>query len=882
MTSSLSGVLAALFPYSDHARLLSLQLDDGDPAGDQLVVQRLRGREALSECPAFDLDCLALNANIEAKALLGRRASVRLSEGVGFGAARWFNGIVTSVAPGEADGGRRRYRLTLRPAFALLDVARSAWIHLERSVPDIIDAELSRWQAGMADLQWRFDLLNTYPVRSYTALYAESPLAFIERLCAEEGIGYRFEHPSPEDAPVGTTILVFFDDSSSLPMNPRALTRFHAADTMGEEGAIDRWTSARAIVPGATAMTSWEYKDTRVLAATVPTTHQHGAASALASTLEDFAPQSQYYGAGAADLERYARLRIEAFEAQAKVFDGAGSVRSFAPGTATELDGHFDDADAGSKDARCYLLLSVDHDACNNLPSDFAGEPAVRGLEPGYRNGFTAMRQSVVWRPAFDSTHHAKPVARGLQTAQVVGAEGREIDVDEYGRVLVQFHWDREQRNTCRLRVANALSGSGWGMQTLPRVGQEVLVDFIEGDIDRPMVIGAVHNGRHMPPRFSGEGSLPANHALSGIQTREFGGGRGYGELLFDDTGGQLRTKLSSEHASTQLNQGWLCTPRAEGQAEPRGEGFELRSDAAGSVRGAKGLLLTAFGRLRASGAQLSREETASLMDECLQLFRQLGDYAQRHEAGATEPGPHAKLNDDFKQWENGSNTATGGAGGGSPLIAVTAPAGVHVSSPRSVVTHAGSTVDTVALQHLQFASGERTTLNAGQGMSLFAQSGGIKLIAHQGKLDLQSQHDDTRISAAKDLKLAASGGQLHGMAADEILFSVAGGAYIRLAGGNVEIGAPGTVRVRAASHDWSGPASMSSDLPRFGAEDLGRTPVLVRPTDGAPVEGQHFEIERPDGSILKGTTDSQGRTATVNGSSFERLVTRFFPSDPS
>lgn len=881
MASSLAAAAAALYAYTDESRLLSLHLDRADPAQDRLVVQALRGREALSECAGFELDCLAVDARIEAKALLGRRASVRLTGSMG--AARWFNGVIMRVEPGEADGGRRRYRLSLRPALALLETVRSTWIHQSLSVPDIVEAELRRWKAGIVDLTWRFDLVQSYPVRGFTALHLESPLAFIERLCAEEGIGYRFEHPSPDEAAVGATLLIFFDNSVSLPMNAQARTRFHRVDLPTGEETVDRWSSERRIVPGAASMTSWEYKDARVLASSVPTNHRHGAAQGLASMLEDYLPQTHHYGTGSADLARYARLRMEAFEAQAKVFSGEGSVRSFIAGTATELAGHFDvgDGEGQSDETARFLLLSVEYEARNNLPAGLA-DGTCSSPTPGYRNRFTAIRHAVRWRPAFDHTRHAKPTVRGLQSACVVGAEGSEIDVDEYGRVLVHFHWDREQRNSCRLRVANALAGDTWGMQTLPRIGQEVLIDFIEGDIDRPVVVGAIHNGAHMPPRFSGQGSLPANHALSGIQTRELGRGRGYGELLFDDTHAQLRTKLSSEHASTQLNQGWLCTPRAEGQAEPRGEGFELRTDAAGSVRGAKGLLLTAFGRLRASGAQLSREETASLMDECLQLFRQLGDYAERHEAGATEPGPHAKLNDDFKQWENGSNTATGGAGGGSPLIAVTAPAGVHVSSPRSVVTHAGSTVDTVALQHLQFASGERTTLNAGQGMSLFAQSGGIKLIAHQGKLQLQSQHDDTRISAAKDLKLAASGGQLQGMAADEILFSVAGGAYIKLAGGNVEIGAPGTVRVRAASHDWSGPASMTCDLPRFGAEDLGRTPVLVRPTDGAPVEGQNFEIERPDGSILKGTTDSQGRTATVTGGSFERLIARFFPSDPS
>ena len=879
MTPLPASLAAVLRAYTDDARLLALRLDEGNPPAQALVVQRLRGREALSECGAFEIECLALQAGIEAKALLGRRAGVRLAGAAG--GARWFNGVVTRVVPREADGGRRRYDLTLRPALALLGIPRTTWVHQERTVPAILDAELARWQAKIPDLQWRFELGASYPVRSYTTLYAESPLAFLERLCAEEGIGYRFEHLAPDGSRVGDTRIVFFDDSPSLPMNAQATTRFQRADVTEPDDTIDRWESRRAIVPGAVALASWEYKGAATLAAQAPTIHDHGIAAELVAALEDYAPQTQYYGAGTADLGRYAGLRMEAHEAQAKLRSGEGSVRSFVPGTATELTGHYEDRDASSAEARTFLLLSVEHDARNNLPADLFGSSAQDAFEPGYRNRFTAIRHCVPWRPAFDSTRHARPTARGLQTALVAGAEGREIDVDEYGRVLVRFHWDREGRNSCRLRVANMLAGKEWGMQTLPRVSQEVLVAFIEDDIDRPMVVGAVHNGAHLPPRFSGAGSLPANHALSGIQTRELGGGRGWGELLFDDTRGQLRTKLSSEHAATQLNQGWLATPRTEGRAQPRGEGFELRTDAAGAIRGAHGLLISAFERLQATGGQLGREETAGLMEECLRLFRQLGEYAARHAGGSTEAGPHTRLQQAFTQWEHGSNTAPRAApAGGAPIVAVTAPEGVHLSSPQSVVTHAGRTVDTVALQHLQFASGEHTTLNAGQGLSLFGQSGGIKAIAHQGPMLIQSQHDHTTINAARDLKLTASGGKLQGMAADEILLAVSGGAYLKLAGGNVEIGCPGTVTVKAAGHDWRGPASGSADLPRFDRDGLGRTVRLVRATDGAPVAGQPFEIVKGDGSVVSGSTDADGRATPVYGDTFERLVARFLPTE--
>ena len=248
--------------------------------------------------------------------------------------------------------------------------------------------------------------------------------------------------------------------------------------------------------------------------------------------------------------------------------------------------------------------------------------PDLGQTETGYSNQIEAVRKTIPIVPAFSHTSHAKPGARGLQTATVVGPAGEEIFTDEFGRIKIQFHWvrpkdhdiakhgasaDKTDFSSCWVRVAYPSAGAAWGHQFIPRIGQEVLVEFIEGDIDRPIVVGAVYNGQHNPPNFSEAGSLPANKMLSGIKSKEYQGNR-YNEFLLDDTTGEIRTKLSSEHGKSQLNQGYLIHPRAEGKGKPRGEGFELRTDNAGAFRAAQGLLLTTEPQPNAGGKQLDRD----------------------------------------------------------------------------------------------------------------------------------------------------------------------------------------------------------------------------------------------------------------------------------
>lgn len=637
---------------------------------------------------------------------------------------------------------------------------------------------------------------------------------------------------------------------------------FHRTDGVETDDAIDTWTAERKIQSGRTSLASYDYQavathvgedDTRIHPG------EHGQAlAALTDGLEDYDAQTGYYGSDPDEMARYTELRQQARDLASKIFHGEGTVRHLVPGTWFELAEHPIHDQDGPED-RQFIVTHLTFTAENNLLSDLspeakqilggalnsvlgriqgggaatAGASSAQQSTPPYRNTFTAVRRHIPLVPEYQQTAHQKPTAKGLTTATVVGPEGEEIFTDAHGRIKIEFHWQRQQdhpeggadkdeHSSTWVRVAMPSAGAAWGSQFIPRIGQEVVIDFVEGDIDRPLVTGVVYNGTHRPPTFSGAGSLPANKTLSGHKSKEYKGSR-YNELLFDDSTGEIRTKLSSEHGKTQLNQGYLIHPRTEGKGEPRGEGFELRTDESGALRAAKGLLLSSWQRLNATDRQLSREEALGLMQQSLELFKQFGEYAAQHEALPVDPEPQDQLKQKFEDWENGSNTGgsntqkngTGG-NGGSPVIGITSPQGIHTSTPESLVSYAGKNVDTIAQQHLQQTAGQRFNLNAGKGISLFAHEEGVKVIAHRGKMLIQSQHDDTQINAEQNVTVTASQGKITTAANEEIVWMTAGGAYLKLKGGNFEMGAPGGCTIKAAKHVYVGPARMGVGLPGF------------------------------------------------------------------
>jgi type VI secretion system secreted protein VgrG len=462
----------------------------------------------------------------------------------------------------------------------------------------------------------------------------------------------------------------------------------------------------------------------------------------------------------------------------------------------------------------------------------------------------------------FNST---EPKLYGLQSALVVGPQGGEIHTDEHGRVRLQFHWDRQGRydenSSAWVRVASSWAGQGFGALAVPRVGQEVLVQWLDGNPDRPLVTGRVYNAAQLPARLGQSGGLPANQAVSGWSTRELHGAREQ-QLRFDDTSGQISTQLASAHGHSQLNLGFLTQPRRDGTGKARGEGFELRSDDSGAIRSAKSLLISAWKRLDASDNQLSREEHLGLMQDCLDLFKSLGQYAAGHQALPVDAAPQTELKDDLHAAAAGSNTEPKGGGGtgGKPTLSLTAPAGIATTTPKTILSYAGVNLDSVAQQHLQCTAGQRLSLNAGQGIGLFAHQGGITAIAHHGKLLLQSQHDDIEANAAHHIKWSATNGNLVGMA-KKIVLIAEDGSFLQI-GDGITLGTRGVIAQKAAGFPHSGPATLSAELPAFGTGKPDQKFKLhYGGASGTLAALRRFEITMSDGSVKAGTSDAQGLT---------------------
>ncbi|QEL54877.1 type VI secretion system Vgr family protein [Chromobacterium paludis] len=931
--------------FTQDRRQLTLSLGAGSIAAEQLLPLALDGEEGVSRPYRFTVRCLSPDGAIELKTLLGLPARIGIEDAQGGESIRC--GVVSQAKLEGADGGFAKYALTIEPPFALLRHRRTSRVFQDLTVPQIIEQILTEHQQAnpaFARGQALALQVGQADARSYCLQYRESDYDFIVRLMHEEGYAWRFEHVDG-DAP--QVKLVVFDDVYSLPPAQIERARFHRADATEEEDGLTDWQAARQIVPGQVALATFDYQPVSTQQVGDQSRIEQGQdGAALQSTLQDYDPQGLYYAGGAEPLSRYAQLRQQAYDLQAKQFEGGGTLRGLTAGQWFRLDDHPAHETDSAQD-REFVVTGQTLHARNNLPADLAQQLSLaapgllaaglatdaalqengagkgrflpsplagegqgeRGRLAASESPFTtriqAQRRGIPLTPAYAHTAQAKPTSLGVQTATVVGpAEptdqaADEIYTDAQGRIKVQFHWQRPQehaqfganlddKSSCWLRVAMPSAGAGFGHQFIPRIGQEVLVDFIEGDIDRPVITGVLYNGSHPTPDFSGAGALPANKTLSGIKSKEHQGG-GYNELLFDDTPGEVRAKLSSESGKTQLNQGFLTHPRSHGKAQPRGDGFELRTDQHGAIRAAHGLLLSTEAQNGAGGKQLAREHAQSQLDAALSLSQALaetasGQLADTMETGPDEIGPdNAKTGkkpdghlqhhvDALKAWEAGSNTDKDGKtakeqAGQQPLLILSGPAGIASLTEQSQTVSAGTNLNLVAQRDANHTTGRRWIHNVGQHISLFVagvkDKVALKLIAAKGKVQVQAQSDAMELTADKDVTITSVKQKIQFNGKQEILLT-SGGAYVRIKGGKIELHAPGTVSFKGASHDWSGGTSLGQMFNSMPDAKFDNKYQILDEHTGQPLINQKYKIIRQSGEAELGITDSNGFTHVV------------------
>jgi type VI secretion system secreted protein VgrG len=876
---------------------------------DVLLPQRVLGSESICGGFCYRILCVADDAGLALKDFIGVPAELRIV--TDRGELRRICGIVTEAVSGQSDGALATYQLVMRDALSVMAGRSNTRVFRNRSELDIVRTLVTEWHARSSVLRATFELEvdpgldNKHPQRELIMQHNESDAAFIRRLLWRRGIASMFRSGLPErdarpgqEPAIGHT-LVLFDDTNRLARNTAGTVRFHRDAATEDRDAIDGWGAARSLQPGSASLYSWDYKQpsgSMFMAARATSRVDQGEqGSGVASTLDDYWVAPPHVGDNAGDLSDLGEVRMAYHDYESKRFHGEGGVRDLAVGEWFSLKGH-PEIDTHPDNERDFVVTSQHIAARSNLPVeidtrverllnhngwDTGDYPAIadaKGEPIRFRTRFTCVRRGIriVPPPA------ALPRV-ALQTAVVVGPGNDEVWCDELGRVKIRFPACRpddhvhaggagssdSDRDSAWVRVASSWAGSALGTlgecgtRLLPPVGAEVLVGFAGGDPDKPVIVGQMYNGAAAPPAFRNEDRLPDTKYQSGIRSREVRGRRG-NQLRLDDTPGQISAQLASDHASTELNLGYLTEARQDRSAAPRGEGAELRSEESIALHAARGILLSTWNLLGGAamkGRQLARDDFLELLRECGDLCKALGSYAAEHNGLGLDAREQDELLARFKYWENGSNTASGATERGEPVIGITSPAGIGFASTQAIVSYSARNIDTVAQQHLQLTAGQHFNVNAGKGISLFAHHDGLTGIAHSGKLLLQSQQDDTDINSAKNLKLTATEGTAT-ISAKVILLVAEDGSFLKLGDGPPVLGSKQPLKFHATDFLYDGPESMTAQLPSFGQGKADQK-LVVRYAPGIPLETG----ERPPGAVVK---DAKLKIALSDGSALQ------------
>lgn len=487
---------------------------------DVLLFHRMTAREELGRLSEFQVDLLSHRGDIQLDEILAKNVTVKLA--LPQNKVRYFNGYVTRFSQTGVHGRYHLYHATIHPWLWFLTRTSDCRIFQNMTVPDIIQQVLED-HPQLIDVA--NELTGTYRTYEYCVQYRETDFNFISRLMEQEGIYYFFKHAHGRHTLVLADSYAAhstFEDYTELPFIP------HDRATRIEQESVNEWNFTREIQPGRYMIDDYDFKKPSVeLQARTQVERQHDLAD-----YEIYDYPGEYVTA--AEGNEYVRTRIEELHTQYEQASGSTTARGLCNGYLFRLTGH-----GRSEQNREYLVISTQHQL------DYNEYEAISSAGANYACNFTVLSSRQPFRPQRITP---KPFVQGPQTAVVVGPSGDEIYTDKYGRVKVQFYWDRRgeknENSSCWMRVSHPWAGKNWGMIAIPRIGQEVIVDFLEGDPDQPIITGRVYNAEQMPPY-----ELPANMTQTGILTRSSKGGSAANanELRFEDKMGSEQIYLHAE-----------------------------------------------------------------------------------------------------------------------------------------------------------------------------------------------------------------------------------------------------------------------------------------------------------------------------------------------
>lgn len=798
-----------------------------------LDVLAFEGTEALSQPFNYQVEFTCADGDIGAETMLGKSASFSL-----FGSAqplpirglnlppikplRVLNGVITGFKRLSGSADEARYELTLEPHLALLRPGQQYRIYQHESVPQIVEGIL-RSRHDFEGQDFFFNLVREYPRREQVMQYGESDLAFISRLLADVGIWYRFTR----DERLDIDVVEFHDDQRHYQFDVGMAYRPPSGLSSSGQDAVWGLQSSHQVVEQhvnirsyhhrvATAFLNGDIDQTRGASGTWGEAYHYAEAyTELGDPYaydEDLLSESGFF---------YGRLRHERYLNGQTRLSGISSSATLTPGQVLKISGGAPQAFApGAVITRLTTRAARDR----SVVVSFEAIP---------------YSETVCFRPALQP----KPQIAGTVPARVTSPQEHDPygHIDMQGRYKVNFLFDRDSwkrgEESLWLRLARPYAGDTHGLH-LPLIpGTEVAIAFEQGDPDRPYIAHALHDSEHPDHVTLARRDFTRNVLRTPANNK----------LRMEDQRGQEHVKLSTEYAGkSQLNLGHLV----DAKKQKRGEGFELRTDGWGAIRGGKGVFISADGQVKAGGEQLDMNAAIEQLESALSLARSLAQAARNAEVKPGDTESQQALVEALTRLAQ-------------PGVLLHAPAGIGVLSPKAVcLSSGGESVGIMAAHNTDISAGRDITATAEGGVSVLAQTADLQLKAAHGKVELHAQGSTLHALARTDIKIESVEGRIEISAPQELVFSC-GGAYIRLKDGEIELGAPGNIYLKATHVQKLGSTSLTTPASPIPAGYAGG--YTLKDEAQVPMPFTRYRVTTQQGEVFSGVTDQDGLTMSVH-----------------
>ncbi|EXR77206.1 rhs element Vgr family protein, partial [Acinetobacter baumannii 541915] len=619
--------------------------------------------------------------------------------------------------------------------------------------------------------------------------------------------------------------------------------------------------------------------------------------------MQDLNGEDQATASGNSQIEQL-NQHINAYHhLSSKQFTVAGNVRDAQVGYWFELNDHpeLDQHDSADKE---FLILSKHYYNQNNLPKELqqqlerllpqgklkAAQLDSQNPEQRHFAELNVVRRNIKAVPEYNPLEH-RPAAHP-QRARVVGLEGESIHVDQWGRIKVRFLFTRaddhshdggagsndNDTDSAWVDVLTPWAGAGYGARFLPRVGEIVVIDFFDGNIDRPFVVGRIHEAERHPTQFDQKGQLPDTKKLSGIRSEEVDG-KGFNQLRFDDTTGQISAQLQSSHAASQLNLGNLSHPKDKAESDGRGEGFELRTDQWGAVRAGSGLLVSTHKQDQAQGVHLDASEAKQQIEGGLNNAKALSEVAKNQQTDPLEMLENLKTF--IEQIEEKDQDKA--AAFKQALMILTAPNSIALASNEDIHLSADGQLNQTAGDSINLSTQKNLIAHAQNKISLFAAQQGARLYAGKGKVEIQAQGDGADLIARKAVQVISTEDKIEATAAKEIVLT-AGGSQVKITGSGIFMTTSGKFEVKAGQHVFMGGGSVNANvpaLPDLRIKTEHRNFQAIDSSKNEPLEGIPYSIlNKRTGIKSYGFTNEKGMTKTIKSAENDELVVNWFEQE--